>query len=66
MKKGVDELLEKCEDLGIINIETAGELSKDLLNDAILSTEHLLQSFDFSQITDEVNSRFSCQEILDN
>lgn len=66
MKKGVDELLEKCEDLGIINIETAGELSKDLLNDAILSTEHLLQSFDFSQITDEVNSRFSCQVFLDN
>ncbi len=59
-------MLEKCEDLGIINIETAGELSKDLLNDVILSTEHLLQSFDFSQIADEVNSRFSCQEILDN
>lgn len=57
MKKGIDELLEKCEDLGIINIETAGELSKDLLNDVILSTEHLLQSFDFSQIADEVNRR---------
>lgn len=57
MEKSMDELLRKCEDLGIINIEAAGELSEDLINDVISSTETLLESFDFSQIADEVDRR---------
>lgn len=57
MKKSMDELMKRCEELGIINIETAGELSENLINDVISSTENLLNSFDLAQIANEVNRR---------
>lgn len=57
MKKSMDELMKRCEDLGILNIEAAGELSEELITDVISSTENLLNSFDLTQIANEVNRR---------
>ena len=57
MEKDLNILIKKCKDLGIINIEAEGELSEDLINDVISSTEDLLNSFDFSQLAEEVNRR---------
>lgn len=57
MKKSMDELMKRCEDLGILNIEAAGELSEELITDVISSTENLLNSLDLAQIANEVNRR---------
>ena len=57
MKKSMDELMKRCEDLGILNIEAAGELSEELITDVISSTENLLNSLDLTQIANEVNRR---------
>lgn len=50
------ELQAKLDELGIVSISAAGELSSGLVNDAIASTEKLLGTLDLDSLAEEINS----------
>lgn len=46
---------EKLDELGIVSIEASGDLSSNLITDAIKSTENLMSNLNLSKLAKEIN-----------
>ena len=49
------EIQKKLDELGIVSIEASGDLSSNLITDAIKSTEKLMSNLDLSKLAKEIN-----------
>lgn len=50
-----EEIQKKLDELGIVSIEASGDLSSNLITDAIKSTEKLMSNLDLSKLAKEIN-----------
>lgn len=50
-----EEIQKKLDELGIVSIEVSGDLSSNLITDAIKSTENLMSNLNLSKLAKEIN-----------
>ncbi len=55
--KHKQDVQKKLDELGILNIEAYGELSSEIIQDAITSTEKLLSSINLADINAEITKK---------
>lgn len=51
------DIMKKIDDLGIVTIEPTGTFSKELVMDAIKSTENIYNSLDLDSISKEISKK---------
>lgn len=64
MATSMDELMSRCNELGIINVEHNGALSTDIITDAIASTENILNSVGFADMEIDWSEPLSKEELF--